>query len=82
MEPLKPEDKASILLARPLAQPADIEEYERLLAERFTKDPSVTPALRPPAGLAGPGIRGTVPAKTPDQIREERLLELHKKLFG
>ncbi len=81
MEPLKPEDKARILRTRPLAQPADIEEYERLLAERFTKDPSITPTLAPPRGVARSGSGGAVAPMTPDQIREERLSVLFHKLF-
>jgi len=39
MEPLKDETKARILAERPQACPKDIEEYELLLAERFTEDP-------------------------------------------
>lgn len=41
MEPLKPVTKENILALRPEADPADIEEYERLLAERFTVDPDL-----------------------------------------
>lgn len=45
MEPLKPETVENILdMARPAPAPAirdDIEEYERLLSERFTRDPDV-----------------------------------------
>ena len=41
MEPLKPETKARILQEQPEATPEDIEEYERLLAERFTEDPDL-----------------------------------------
>jgi hypothetical protein len=43
MEPLKPDEKQHILATRPEAEPADIEEYERLLAERFARDPSQPP---------------------------------------
>jgi len=66
MEPLKPETKRSILQVNPQADPADIEEYERLLAEQFTVDPSLP---------AGP-MRETVIS-----TREARLAELHRKLF-
>ena len=41
MEPLKPETKRQILAGRPQVCPADIEEYERLLAERFTEVPDL-----------------------------------------
>ena len=45
MEPLKPEEKEAILKKNPLADPADIEEYERLLSERFTVDPNRRSAI-------------------------------------
>ena len=67
MEPLKPETKAAILRGRPQACPADIEEYERLLAERFTADPDMPKA---PAD-----DRATCK-------REKRLEQLYAKLFG
>jgi len=67
MEPLKPETKRQILRDRPEAAPADIEEYERLLAERFTEDPDL-----PRSPAAAQAI-----AK-----REKRLEELYNKLFG
>ena len=71
MEPLKPEQKAAILAERPAASPADIEEYERLLAERFTHDPSQpVPAAAPRASFLT------------FEDRERRLRELHNKLFG
>ena len=67
MEPLKPETKRQILQNRPEAAPADIEEYERLLAERFTEDLDLP---------RSPAVAQAV-AK-----REKRLEELYKKLFG
>ena len=67
MEPLKPETKRQILQDRPQVCPADIEEYERLLAERFTQDPDL------------PRSPTTVQAAA---TREKRLAELFKKLFG
>ncbi len=67
MEPLKPESVREIL-KRPAVAPADVEEYERLLAERFTVDPN-----RPRVAAAPPGL-----ARDP---REVRLEELHRKLF-
>jgi hypothetical protein len=72
MEPLKPDTKRSILQSNPQADPADIEEYERLLAEMFTVDPSIQPAPTSPAGIAGISAQ---------QAREARLTELHRKLF-
>jgi hypothetical protein len=67
MEPLKPETKTRILKERPEASPEEIEEYERLLAERFTEDPDLprSPAI------------SQATAK-----REKRLEQLYKKLFG
>jgi hypothetical protein len=66
MEPLKPETVKD-LLDRPHVAPADVEEYQRLLAERFTVDPdaAMAPALKAAA-----------------QERETRLKELYQKLFA
>ena len=69
MEPLKPETKRSILQSNPQADPADIEEYERLLAEQFTVDPSLPAA---PADTA---------MASRQQGRDARLAELYRKLF-
>ena len=82
MEPMKPEDKARILQTRPLAQPADIEEYERLLAERFTRDPSVAAAPPIPRGVSAAGPLSGVPSAIAEKIREDRITELFQKLFG
>lgn len=67
MEPLKPEVRKWILDEHPQASPEDIDEYERLLAQRFTVDPDLPMA--------------------PEDTRkrddaEERLAELHDKLFS
>ena len=67
MEPLKPETRRAILQDRPQADPAEIEEYERLLAQRFAEDPDKPKPHHLLAVL---------------QDREARLVELHKKLFG
>lgn len=67
MEPLKPETKKNILAIRPEAEPADIEEYERLLAERFAADPDIAMA---PRELISP------------DDPEVRLAELYRKLFS
>jgi hypothetical protein len=67
MEPLKPDTKDRILRDRPQASPKDIEEYELLLAERFTEDPDLPKS--PAATQAA--------AK-----RQKRLEQLYKKLFG
>ncbi len=44
MTPLSPQEKQA-MLSRPGVAPVDIEEYERLNAERFTRDPSLPAAL-------------------------------------
>jgi hypothetical protein len=67
MEPLKPETKRQIPQNMPQASPADIEEYERLLAERFTVDPDLPQSPAVVAAVAQ---------------REQRLKQLHGKLFG
>jgi hypothetical protein len=66
MEPLKPE-RIQQLLKRPQVLPADIEEYERLLSERFTIDPDVPRSPQQEVMI---------------QARETRLQEIHQKLFG
>jgi hypothetical protein len=67
MGPLKPETKARILRERPQASPKDIEEYERLLAERLTEDPDL------------PKSPAVAQAATK---RQKRLEQLYEKLFG
>ena len=67
MEPLKPETKKRILQDRPQASPEDIEEYERLFAERFTEDPDLE--------------KSPTTAQTTAK-RQKRLEQLYKKLFG
>lgn len=69
MEPLKPETKMRILESKPEADPADIEEYERLLSERFAVDPDLAPQ---------PQAKEMVTARD----REHRLAELYHKLFS
>jgi hypothetical protein len=67
MEPLKPETKTRILNESPQESPEDIDEYERLLAERFTEDPDLPKS----------------PAITQAAIkREKRLKQLSMKLFN
>lgn len=67
MQPLSPAERAAILLNRPAATPADIAEYEELLARRFQSDPSMPKA----------------PAKAASEAKaESKLSDLHKKLFG
>jgi hypothetical protein len=72
MQPLKPAEKRAVLENRPQAQPGDIEEYERLLAMRFTEDPDSQPAAAPEEDSQ----------KTSRIDREKRIKELHRKLFG
>lgn len=71
MEPLHPTVRKQLLTRLPPANPLDIDEYERLLADRFAEDPSAAPAAAPVAGAAA----GADP-------REARLAQLHQKLFG
>lgn len=66
MEPMRPDDRARILEDSPLAEPGDVEEYERLLSRRFTIDPDLSPA---------PGGDSEL-----DRI-EARLEQLQRKLF-
>jgi hypothetical protein len=66
MEPMKPEDKARVLAESPHAEPGDLEEYERLLSQRFATDPDV------PASPAARAVADTI---------EDRLAELHARLF-
>jgi hypothetical protein len=66
MEPLKPQ-VVKDLLARPQATTQDIEEYERLLSERFNTDPDLP---RSPQEAAR------------NDAREARLKELHQKLYS
>jgi hypothetical protein len=67
MEPLKPEEKDRILQDRPDSSWEEIEEYERLLGQRFLRDPSAIV------------FESAAPA---DSIRDSRLRELFSKLFG
>ena len=67
MEPLKPEVRKRILDDHPQASPEDIDEYERLLSQRFTVDPDL--AMSPAAS-----------SKREDA--EKRLAELYDKLFS
>lgn len=67
MEPLGKSIRENILLRNPQAAPADIDEYERLLANRFVSDPAMAKAPE--------NMRAEVTA-------EHRLQELHRKLFG
>jgi hypothetical protein len=46
MQPIRPEIREQILAADPTAE-SDIQEYERLLAARFTRDPDFPPATEP-----------------------------------
>jgi hypothetical protein len=67
MQPLNPDDKKRILESSIQASPEDIEEYEKLLSERFTEDPDLPGAQVVLEGVVDP--------------REARLAELYQKLF-
>jgi hypothetical protein len=75
MEPLKPTQKQSILENSPNAAPADLEEYERLLSTRFTMDPDFASAKAPSSGETAEHLSLL-------QQGEERIAQLHSKLFG
>ena len=79
MEPLKPHQKAAILANSPSAQPGDIDEYERLLSNRFTQDPDFAVAALAP--VAGASMESAF-SKSRTISSEQRLAELHEKLFG
>ncbi len=66
MQPLKPSQKKAILATAPQAQPEDVEDYERLLAQRFMTDPSLQKA----------------PVQPRAKALSDRLSELYAKLFG
>ncbi|MGA2031899.1 MAG: hypothetical protein ABSG68_06570 [Thermoguttaceae bacterium] len=74
--------KKSILANNPLAAPGDIEEYERLLSQRFNADPNIATLPARSAPQAAAGIPAAAPA-LPDEVaaREARLAELNRKLF-
>ena len=72
MQPMKPEEKEQLLQNNPAAAPADIEEYERLLAERFATDPGLT---------LTPSTTHSATTVTDDEARETRLAELYHKLY-
>jgi hypothetical protein len=70
MQPLKPDDKKDILNANPAADAVDLQEYEQLLAKRFTMDPDQPlPAQDPAIGGAQPTL-------------EQELKRLHEKIFN
>lgn len=71
MEPLKPQARRD-LLDGPQATPQDLDEYEKLLSQRYARDPNPVPGTQPApapakAGLADPG--------------EARLEALYHKLY-
>jgi nucleoid-associated protein YgaU len=72
MQPLKPSERQSILENRPNAQPADVEEYERLLSMRFATDPDFAPAPTPETKIT----------RSSSEQSEKRMAELHTKLYG
>jgi len=76
MQPLKPEQRRAILENSPQAQPADIDEYERLLSLRFAEDPDQEPAAAPDHTAQERALVGS------QEEREARLKQLHAKLFG
>lgn len=84
MEPMDPETKKSILAnAVSDATEDDVDEYERLMAERFTIDPNMPQVLPPSGDIAAMGVDVEAKAERPmtrGEI-EARLTELRTKLF-
>ena len=72
MEPPKPQRYHALNSAADPQRQAEIDEYERLLAERFQEDPSL---LRPDGEAA-------FVAHNRADARERRLKELRARLFG
>ena len=66
MEPLKPETKERLLQGNPQADPDEMEEYERLLSERFAVDPDMPKAPE---------------ESDAEDDRERRLQELFQKFY-
>jgi hypothetical protein len=83
MEPMDPKTKASILVNAAFDATADdVDEYERLMAERFTIDPNMPQVLPPSGDTAAMGVDAEEGARrmTLGEI-EARLTELRTKLF-
>jgi hypothetical protein len=66
MEPMKPEEVARLLKARPNVTHDEVREYHKLVAQRLHSRP--------------PGEERAM-ATDEDRTRETRLKELHDKLF-
>lgn len=77
MQPMKPEDQVVAESAFG-ASPAEVMEYERLLSERFMIPPT-TPATAPLD--SGQESLESVTMSPAQQI-ENRLRELHQKIYG
>lgn len=77
MEPLKPEVRQGLTLNNPQASPHDVEEYERLLSQRFTVDPNLPPAR----AASSSDLMAPPETLTPEQEREARLQVLYEKLY-
>jgi hypothetical protein len=81
MEPMDPQEKRSILENAFDAEEQDVDEYERLLAERFTIDPNMPAPVQPTADAEVLGVdEESQPTRTLQEI-DERLAELRTKLF-
>lgn len=83
MEPMNRQTKDSILAAALDADENTIDEYERLLAERFTIDPNM-PAIPPlptgPSDALGIDVEEAERPMTRSEI-DARLAELHRRLY-
>ncbi|MDP9190629.1 MAG: hypothetical protein M3P06_02865 [Acidobacteriota bacterium] len=83
MEPMDPKTKASILANAAFdATDDDVDEYERLMAERFTIDPNMPQVLPSSDEIAAMGVDAEEGARpiTLGEI-EAQLTELRTKLF-
>jgi hypothetical protein len=66
MEPMNSAERAAVLERNPQAEPSDIDEYERLLALRFARDPQLVQSPEEDEAR---------------REGEDRLKALHDKLF-
>ena len=77
MEPMKPEARQQLTRNNSQATPQDVEEYERLLSQRFMVDPSLPTAC----ATANSDLMAAPTALSPAQERETRLKVLYQKLY-
>jgi hypothetical protein len=82
MEPMNPETKRSILENAAFdATESDVDEYERLLAERFTIDPNMPEIPPPPTDALGINEGEETERPMTRAEIDARLTELRAKLY-